>query len=113
MGVLDQAGIKYQVADRPVAVTGGKLGAEERLVKAPSLRPEDGEHSSMRVTRSCLRLAQQQLGDRDGAGIDHGVERSVGDLVEHDRVERLAGRLDADLARARQGARDAPARSQT
>ena len=29
---------------------------------------------------------------------DHRVERPVGDLVEHDRVERLPGRLDADMA---------------
>ena len=44
-----------------------------------------------------LRVARHQRGDGDGAGIDHGVERPVGDLVEHDGVERFARRLDADM----------------
>jgi len=37
-------------------------------------------------------------GHGDGAGIDHGVERPVGDLVEHDRIEGFSRGLDADMA---------------
>ncbi len=44
-----------------------------------------------------LRVAGHHLGDGDGAGVDHGIERAVGDLVEHDGVERLAGGLDAHM----------------
>ena len=47
--------------------------------------------------RSSWCAAVHQLGHGDGAGIDHGVERPVGDLVEHDGVERLSGRLDPDF----------------
>ena len=32
---------------------------------------------------------------------DHGVERAVGDLVEHDGVERLSRGLDADMGEHR------------
>jgi hypothetical protein len=31
-------------------------------------------------------------------GVDHRIERAVAALVEHDRIERVAARLDADLA---------------
>ena len=47
--------------------------------------------------RSSWRGPVHQLGHGDGAGIDHGVERPVDDLVEHDRVEGFAGGLDADM----------------
>ena len=52
----------------------------------------------MVAMRSSCRVARHQRGHGDGAGIDHGVERPVGHLVEHDRVEGLAGGLDADMA---------------
>ena len=48
--------------------------------------------------RSSRRVARHQRGHGDRAGVDHGVERPVGHLVEHDRVEGLAGGLDPDMA---------------
>ena len=63
-----------------------------------SLRPARSENSVEHGGDALFRrVARHQRGDGDGAGIDHGVERPVGDLVEHDRVERFAGRLDADM----------------
>ena len=42
-------------------------------------------------------LALDEVGRGDRAGIHQRVERAVRLLVEHDRVECLARRLDADL----------------
>ena len=47
--------------------------------------------------RSSAVLPGHQRGHGDRAGIDHGVERPVGDLVEHDGIKGLAGGLDADM----------------
>ena len=43
-------------------------------------------------------LASQHRRYRDGACIDHGVERAICDLVEHDGVEGLASRFHAHMA---------------
>jgi len=82
-------------------VAGGKFRSVHRIVDielAAGEAREQGEHVGDALV---LSGALHQLGDGDGAGIDHGVERAVGHLVEHDRVERLAGRLDADMLQHR------------
>ena len=95
---LDHAGVQHHIGDGAVAMAGRVFRLEHLLV---DLEPAAGE--ARRTGRACARCALlpsspvHQLGDGDGAGIDHGVERPVGDLVEHDRVERFAGRLDADM----------------
>ena len=42
-------------------------------------------------------LAADEVGRGDRPGVHQRIERPVRDFVEHDRVERFAGRLDADL----------------
>ena len=78
-------------------MTRGELRVEHRLVDLEFASGKIGEQLEHVSDPLGLRVAQHHLGDGDGAGIDHGVERAIGDLVEHDRVERLASGLDADL----------------
>jgi hypothetical protein len=80
-----------------IAVAGSLLGAKHRLIdteRSPGEIAEQREHVGGALF---LRCSVHQSSHGDGAGVDHRVERAVGDLIEHDRVERLSGRLDADM----------------
>ena len=94
-------------------MAGGELRAEHRLVDLELASGEAREQREHVGDALCLVCAAHQLGHGDGAGIDHRVERPVGDLVEHDGVERLAGGLDADMLQHRLAAIAAAARSHT
>ena len=78
-------------------MAGRVLRLEHLLVDLEPAAGEVGEQVEHCGDALFLRFARHQRGDGDGAGIDHGVERPVGDLVEHDRVESFPRRLDADM----------------
>ena len=73
------------------------LRLEHLLVDLEPAAGEVGEQVEHRGDALFRRVARHQRGYGDGAGIDHGVERPVGDLVEHDRIESFPRRLDADM----------------
>jgi hypothetical protein len=93
----DHAGVEHHIGDGAIAVAGGKFRSVHHLVDSERAAGETGEQREHVDDALVLSGALHQLGDGDGAGIDHGVERAVGHLVEHDRVERLASGLDADM----------------
>jgi hypothetical protein len=94
---LDHAGVEHQIGDRAIAVTGGEFRLEHRLVDLELPAGQAGEQREHVGDALLLRLAAHQLGDGDGAGIDHRVERPVGRLVEHDGIKRFAGGGYADM----------------
>ena len=55
------------------------------------------EHAQQPLDAVGKIFALDEIGRGDGAGVHQRIERAVRFFVEHDRVERLAGRLDADL----------------
>ena len=92
----DHAGVEHHIGDGAVAMAGCQFRAEHRVVDIELPRGEvrkQVDHGRGAFFRG---FARHHRRDRDGAGIDHGVEGPVRDLVEHDGVERLACRLDAD-----------------
>ena len=101
---LDHGGLEHHVGDGPIAVPRRQLRAEHALVDLELLPGEAGEQSDHVGDALVLGIAVHQLGDSDGAGIDHGVERAVGHLVEHDRVERPTRRLDPHMLQHRRAA---------
>src|SRR5258708_11251350 len=64
--------------------------------------PNESAHEvkNARHTISGVRAVDQRGGD-DGAGIDHRVEWAIAPVVEHNRIELIARRLDADASQHR------------
>ena len=86
-----------EVGQRAIAVAGGVLGLEDRLVE---VELTGGERVEARVDRRELLVggvARDERAHDDRARVDHGVQRASGCRLEADRVERLAARLDADV----------------
>ena len=77
-------------------MAGHPLGQEDRVVDVEVATGEAAETAEQAGHPLRVVLAPQQVGGGDRAGVDHRVEGPVTDGVEHDRVERLAGGLDAD-----------------
>ena len=88
---------QHQVGDRTVVVAGRPLAGPDRLVHLwePTEVPViHGAH----VLDACVEvISGDEIGDRDRSRVDHRVRRSARVFVERDRVERVAGRSDADL----------------
>ena len=98
---LDDAEVAQHEADREIPKAGLALGAIDALV--------DRERTAG-AARAQIDDAVDALGGgrrahetrrRDRAGVDHRIERPAALPVEADRVERVAARLDADLAHHR------------
>src|SRR5262249_35355045 len=75
---------------------GGPLRHEHLHVDTRLLAEVAAEHLQHAVEPRGRVLPRHQAGDGDRAGVHHRVHRPVRLRVEHDRVERVAGRLDAD-----------------
>jgi hypothetical protein len=94
---LDHAGVQHHVGDCAVAMSRCLLRSEDVLVDEQAAAGEARHHVEHRGDPRLRRVALDQLGGRHRAGVDHRVERPVFDIVEQDRVEGVAGRLDADM----------------
>ena len=91
------AEVEHQVRNGPVAVSGDPLGQENRIVdvqRPPAVAAEHRQHPGEPLGKV---LAGDQIGRGDRSGVDHRIERTIRGLVQHDRVEGFARRLDADL----------------
>ena len=70
---------------------------EDRVIDvhfAPAVTAEHAEHAADALG---IVFALDQIGRGDRAGVDHGIERAVRSFIQHDGVERFAGRLHADF----------------
>ena len=83
--------------DRAVAMAGGPLGHEDRVVDVDVAADVAAEHGEQPLDAVGEVLALDQVGRGDGAGVHQRIEGAIGVFVEHDRVEGFAGRLDADF----------------
>ena len=92
----DVAGAK-QVGYRPVAMPGLSLGAVDRLVhvEPPAGVGRVGIEDAIEARTAAREISDERHGC-DGAGVDHRVDGEPRLRVEANRVERIAGRLDAD-----------------
>jgi hypothetical protein len=85
-------------------MAGAALGFEDRLVnlQRPAGVGRDGVDDARQARLGARPADERRDGDR--AGVDHRVHRPAGLRLEADGVERVARRLDADLAPHRLGA---------
>ena len=90
----DDSIVAQHVADRAVAMAGFAFGFEHRLVdRERSARVSRNRADDARQPRF-TRVAGNERRRRDGACVDHRIERPAGTGFETDRVERIAARLD-------------------
>ncbi len=87
--------VMHQVGDRPVAVAGGALGQVDGSVD-PGQRPAGVARHQRHQLGDPLAALDQEAGGGDGAGVDHRVVRAVLAVELDDRVEPVAGGLDAE-----------------
>ena len=78
-------------------MAGRPLGQEDRVVDVHVAAGVAAEHGQQPLDAVGKVLALDQVGRGDRPGVDQRIERPIRRFVEHDRIERLAGRLDADL----------------
>jgi hypothetical protein len=98
---LGDAEVAQHPGDGPVAKAGVALGAVDRRVDAH--RPADEAADRLQDPRPLgvhVRAADER-GGRDGARVDHRIQRRAADGVQADRVEGLAGGLHAHLGQHR------------
>ena len=86
-----------QVRQRAIALARRRLRRADRLVDLERPPGEPGQDRDDPVGALPGGPAGNQARRRDGARIDEGVGGATGALLETDRVERLAARLDADV----------------
>ena len=98
VAVNDPSG-PHQIGHRPVAERGTQLGVQNRDIhvqRATRERREPLLHG--RVPLDLGRVRRPDEGVRgDGSDVDHRVLRASGFRLERDLVERITGRLHADL----------------
>ena len=94
---VESAGRQRQVTERPVAVAGGGLRRQHRLVEF-EVPPGEGRHRLTHSPHLTIDVdAWDHRADHDRPGVDHRVVRSTGVGLEADGVERLAAGLEADV----------------
>ncbi len=91
---LDHMALVHQGGDRPVAVAGFLFRAEGLLVDFDRVTHVALQHLKHGRGLFGIGVALHQRRNGDGAGVDHGIERPVVDLVQHGRIEGIARRLD-------------------
>ena len=113
-GVPHHAGVQHHVGDRAVAVA-GRLSEARTASSTSSVPPgeavEDREHVLAAAPRACRRAASEAMAMAPELTI--GLNGRLLLDVEDDRVERLAGRLDADVPQHALGAAGRRGRSRT
>ncbi len=93
------ATVEADAADGRWRGCGGRAASRMRrpLSSTPGRGRRGGRYAASSSLSARLAVALgHQAGRRDGARVDHRVERLAGGRVERDRVERVARRLDAD-----------------
>jgi hypothetical protein len=101
---LQDAGVAQQVADGAVAVAGVALACEHRIVHHQRPAGASRKRAEQAFEPGVSGVARNQRGHRDGAGVDHRVQRPPGAGLQADRIEGFAGRLDAHSPRHALGA---------
>ena len=86
--------VAQEIGDRPVAVAGRPLGGDRPRSSTSSSRPAK-RPSVADAFEAAGALGLDQAGAGDRPGIDHRIERPVV-AGEPDRIEGVAGGLDAD-----------------
>ncbi len=102
--VVDQAGGAHEVGDGAVPVAGVALRGVDVLVDVQRAARERGQPIEDPVELLGAGPPGHERRRDDRTGVHHRVERPAADVVEADRVERVAGRLGPDLGEHRLGA---------
>ena len=90
--IVDDPEVAQQVTDGPVAVTGGTLGAEHRLIDGEAAaRPAAPKKLSEQRFRPVRIMAPDLRRGGNRPGIDHRIARTARVLIEADRIEGVAG----------------------
>ena len=90
-------GVAQEIADRAVAVAGCAFGSIDRFVDAEFAPGKPAERMADIFEGAVALGLVDQPGAGDGAGVDHRIEGMVVG-IEADRIEGIAGRLNADFA---------------
>jgi hypothetical protein len=84
------------VGDRAIPIARSALGLVDLFVDREFPAGDGAEALEQMVERVVTMLGVQHRGDRDRPGVDHRVERPVGEPVKLDRVEGVTARFDTD-----------------
>ena len=96
--LLDQdVKVTKKVPDGAVAVTRAMLRLVHVAVDLHRMPGVTGEHLEDSFDPCLGRLSHNLAGGGDSPGVDHGIQRTAGRLVEANGIEGVAARLDPDL----------------